>query len=47
MINYLAIMPFFFKVRSAEVLTLALIFLPLMIKVFFWIFGLKTLRVLC
>lgn len=38
-------MPFFFRVRMAEVLTLHLIFLPLMIKVFFETLGLKILRV--
>lgn len=44
--NYL-MMPFFFKVRRAEVEALTRIFLPLINKVRFWMLGLKILRVLC
>ena len=44
--DYLAKRPFFFRVRIAEAETLILAFLPSTITVFFWMFGLKTLRVL-
>lgn len=38
--------PFFLRVRRAEVLTLSRTLVPLMVKVFLWTLGLKTLRVL-
>ena len=37
--------PFFLRVRRAEVETFTFTFSPLMIKVFLWTLGLKTLRV--
>ena len=39
--------PFFLRVRKADALMLTRIFLPLTSRVRFWMFGLKTLRVLC